>query len=135
MTPWAALLIGVLGATASFWTVQAKRRLRADDALDVFACHGIAGIVGALLTGALAWTTGSGQAVGPQLLMQGASVAASVALSGLGTLLLLRLVGHLTPLRVSPRQEVGGMDLSAHSEQGYREPDGRLGSPVVLGGD
>ncbi|MCP2014152.1 Amt family ammonium transporter [Deinococcus sp. HSC-46F16] len=135
VTPWAALLIGGLGATASFWAVQAKRRLWADDALDVFACHGVAGIVGALLTGALAWTTGSGQAVGPQLLVQGASVAASVALSGLGTLLLLRLVGHLTPLRVSPRQEVGGMDLSAHSEQGYREPDGRLGSPVVLGGD
>lgn len=135
VAPWAALVVGALGATASFWAVQAKRRLRADDALDVFACHGIAGIVGALLTGALAWTTGSGQAVGPQLLVQGASVAASVALSGLGTLLLLRLVGHLTPLRVSPRQEVGGMDLSAHSEQGYREPDGRLGSPVVLGGD
>lgn len=135
VAPWAALVVGGLGATASFWAVQAKRRLRADDALDVFACHGVAGIVGALLTGALAWTTGSGQAVGPQLLVQGAGIVASVALSGLGTLLLLRLVGSLMPLRVSPRQEVGGMDLSAHSEQGYREPDGSLGSPVVLGGD
>ncbi|GAA5513198.1 ammonia channel [Deinococcus carri] len=135
VSPWAALVIGVLGATASFWTVQAKRRLGADDALDVFACHGVAGIVGALLTGALAWTTGSGKPVGEQLLTQLLSVAVSVLYTGAGSFLLLKLVGLWMPLRVTVRQEVGGMDLSAHSEQGYREPETGLGAPVFVGGD
>lgn len=135
VTPWAALLIGVLGATASFWAVQAKRRLRADDALDVFACHGVAGIVGALLTGAFAWTTASGAPLGQQLLIQLIGVVACVAFTGLGSFVLLRLVGVVTPLRVSPRQEVGGMDLSAHSEQGYNDSEGGLGAPVFVGGD
>ncbi|WP_027461249.1 ammonium transporter [Deinococcus murrayi] len=135
VTPWAALTIGGLGAAASFAVVGAKARLGADDALDVFACHGVAGIVGALLTGALAWTTGSGEAVGRQLLVQLLSVGATVALTGLGTLLLLRLVSLVTPLRVSPRQEVLGMDLCAHREQGYRDADGSLGAPVFVGGD
>ncbi|MEW6421994.1 MAG: ammonium transporter, partial [Deinococcota bacterium] len=99
VTPWAALLIGVLGASASFWTVQVKQRLRADDALDVFACHGVAGIVGALLTGALAWTTGSGKPLGEQLLIQALGVAASVLFTGLGSFLLLKLVNVLMPLR------------------------------------
>lgn len=135
VTPWAALLIGVLGASASFWTVQVKQRLRADDALDVFACHGVAGIVGALLTGALAWTTGSGKPLGEQLLIQALGVAASVLFTGLGSFLLLKLVNVLMPLRVSARQEMGGMDLSAHSEQGYSEQETGLGAPVFVGGD
>ncbi|TDE86966.1 ammonium transporter [Deinococcus sp. S9] len=135
VTPWAALVIGVLGASASFWTVQAKQRLRADDALDVFACHGVAGIVGALLTGALAWTTGSGKPLGEQLLIQVLGVLASVLFTGLGSFLLLKLVSVLMPLRVSARQEVGGMDLSAHSEQGYSEQETGLGAPVFVGGD
>jgi Amt family ammonium transporter len=131
VTPWAAIVIGVLGATASFWAVQAKRRLRADDALDVFACHGVAGIVGAMLTGALAWTTGSGQPVGEQLVTQLIGVVATVAFTGLGSFLLLKGVSVLTPLRVSSRHETQGMDLSAHSEQGY----GDEGAPVFVGGD
>jgi len=135
VTPWAALVIGVLGATASFWAVQAKHRLGADDSLDVFACHGVAGIVGALLTGALAWTTGSGEAPGQQLVIQLIGVAASVAFTGVGSFVLLRLVGVLTPLRVSSRQEVTGMDLSAHSEQGYSDQETGLGAPVFVGGD
>ncbi|EYB69605.1 ammonium transporter [Deinococcus phoenicis] len=135
VTPWAATVIGGLGATASFWTVQVKPRLGADDALDVFACHGVAGIVGALLTGALAWTTGSGGPVGGQLVIQLVSVAVSVLYTGLGSFVLLKLVSLVLPLRVTARQEVGGMDLSAHSEQGYTEQEGGLSAPVFVGGD
>ncbi|GAA5534672.1 ammonium transporter [Deinococcus aluminii] len=135
VSPWAALVVGVLGATASFWTVQSKRRLRADDALDVFACHGVAGIVGALLTGVLAWTTGSGRPVGEQAAIQIVGVVVSVAYTGLGSLALLSLVRLFTPLRVPASQEVVGIDLSAHSEQGYSENETGLGAPVFLGGD
>ncbi|BDP42730.1 ammonium transporter [Deinococcus aetherius] len=135
VSPWASVIVGALGATASFWAVQYKHRLGADDSLDVFACHGVAGIVGALLTGALAWTTGSGKPAFEQLLIQALGVLASVAFTGLGSFVLLRLVSLLTPLRVPASQEVAGIDISAHSEQGYSENETGLGAPVFLGGD
>ncbi|MEF2279351.1 ammonium transporter [Deinococcus sp. YIM 134068] len=135
VAPWAAVIVGVLGATASFWVVQYKHSLRADDALDVFACHGVAGIVGALLTGALAWTTGSGKPIGEQMITQIISVVASILYTGIGSFILLRLVGLVMPLRVPASQEVAGIDISAHSEQGYSENETGLGAPVFLGGD
>ncbi|MBZ9713431.1 ammonium transporter [Deinococcus multiflagellatus] len=135
VSPAASVLVGALGAAASFATVQFKTRLKADDALDVFACHGVAGIVGALLTGALAWTTGSGKPVGEQLVIQLVGVLASVAYTALGSYVLLRIVGLFMPLRVPVSQEVAGMDVSAHSEQGYADNETGLGAPVFVGGD
>ncbi|WP_221090240.1 ammonium transporter [Deinococcus aquaedulcis] len=135
VSPAASVLVGALGAAASFAAVQFKTRLKADDALDVFACHGVAGIVGALLTGALAWTTGSGKPVGEQLVIQLVGVVAAVAYTGLGSYVLLRVVGLFMPLRVPVSQEVAGMDVSAHSEQGYADNETGLGAPVFVGGD
>lgn len=135
VTPWAAILIGLLAATASYWAVQLKAKLKADDALDVFACHGVAGIVGALLTGALAWTTGSGKPFGEQMITQIVAVLFTVVFTGLGTFLLLKLVGLIMPLRIPASQEITGIDISAHSEQGYSESETGLGAPVFVGGD
>ncbi|WP_293915190.1 ammonium transporter [Deinococcus sp.] len=135
VSPWASLVVGMLGATASFWMVQLKRSLKADDALDVFACHGVAGIVGALLTGALAWTTGQGKPVGEQFAIQALAVLVSVVFCGLGSFILLKLVGLVIPLRVTASQEVGGIDISSHSEQGYAETESGLSTPVMIGGD
>ncbi|RJF71148.1 ammonium transporter [Deinococcus cavernae] len=135
VTPLASILVGVLGASASYWAVQFKHRLGADDSLDVFACHGVAGMVGAVLTGALAFTTGSGKAWGPQMLTQIISVLASLVWAGVGSFLLLKLVGLITPLRITAGQEISGIDLSAHREQGYSERETSLGAPVLLGGD
>ena len=101
----------------------------------MFACHGVAGIVGALLTGALAFTTGSGKPWGEQMLTQIVSVVASVVWAGVGSFVLLKLVGLVMPLRVPASQEVAGIDQSAHSEQGYSENETGLGAPVFLGGD
>ncbi len=135
VSPWAALVIGMLGATASFWAVQFKQALQADDALDVFACHGVAGIVGALLTGALAWTTGAGKPFWEQLGIQALAVLVSVVFTGVGSFILLKLVGLLTPLRVTAGQEISGIDISSHSEQGYAETESGLSAPVMIGGD
>ncbi|MFC3832638.1 MULTISPECIES: ammonium transporter [Deinococcus] len=135
VTPLASVLVGALGAAASFAAVQFKSRMKADDSLDVFACHGVAGIVGALLTGALAFTTGSGKPWGEQMLIQLAGVLASVAFTGLGTFILLKLVGLVMPLRVPANQEIVGIDVSAHSEQGYSDSETGLGAPVFVGGD
>ncbi|GGN36934.1 ammonium transporter [Deinococcus daejeonensis] len=135
VSPLASVLVGVLGAAASFAAVQLKTRMKADDALDVFACHGVAGIVGALLTGALAWTTGAGKPVGEQMVIQIIGVAAAVAWTGLGSFILLKLVGLVMPLRVPVSQEIAGIDVSAHSEQGYSDSETGLGAPVFVGGD
>ncbi|NTY00834.1 ammonium transporter [Deinococcus sp. JMULE3] len=135
VSPLASVLVGVLGAAASFAAVQLKTRMKADDALDVFACHGVAGIVGALLTGALAWTTGAGKPIGEQMVIQIIGVAAAVAWTGLGSFILLKLVGLVMPLRVPVSQEIAGIDVSAHSEQGYSDSETGLGAPVFVGGD
>lgn len=135
VSPVAAILVGALGAAASYAALKFKTRMGADDALDVFACHGVAGIAGALLTGALAWTTGQGKPLGEQLLTQAVSVVASLAYAGVGTFVLLRLVAAFTPLRVTAAQELTGIDLHAHSEQGYRDSEAGLGAPVFLAGD
>lgn len=135
VSPLAAIAVGVAGAAASYFTVQFKHRFLADDALDVFACHGVAGIVGALLTGALAFTTGSGKPWGEQMLTQIISVVASLVWAGLGSFVLLKLVGLLMPLRVTAGQEITGIDLTAHREQGYSDSEMGLGAPVFIGGD
>ncbi|AFZ67829.1 ammonium transporter [Deinococcus peraridilitoris] len=142
VSPLSALLIGALGATASFWAVQLKHRFQTDDALDVFACHGVAGIVGAILTGVFAQSAyneaGSGVLDGnwAQLWVQATGVLATIAFVGLGSFLLLKLVGALTGgLRLGAHQEMTGIDISAHQEQGYSDDEGPLGAPVLLGGD
>ena len=63
------------------------------------------------------------------------SVVASLAYAGVGTFVLLRLVAAFTPLRVTAAQELTGIDLHAHSEQGYRDSEAGLGAPVFLAGD
>lgn len=140
--PLSALVIGALGATASFWAVQLKHRFAADDVLDVFACHGVAGIVGALLTGVFAQKAynelGSGVLDGnwAQLGVQAIGVLATIVFVGLGSFVLLRLVGLVTGgLRLGAQQEMAGLDVSAHQEQGYSDDEGPLGAPVLLGGD
>ena len=135
VSPWAALIIGMVGASASFWAVQYKHILGADDALDVFACHGVAGIVGALLTGAFAWTTGAGKPFWEQMGIQALAVVVSIVFTGLGSFVLLKLVGLLMPLRVTASQEISGIDISSHSEQGYAENESGLSTPVMIGGD
>ncbi|MFC4455501.1 ammonium transporter [Deinococcus sonorensis] len=141
VSPMASIVIGVLAATASFWVVQLKHSLKFDDALDVFACHGVAGIVGALLTGVFASKAinplGSGAVDGNwgQVGIQLLGVLATLAFVGVGSFVLLKLISLVTPLRVTERQENMGIDQSVHQEEGYREGENALTAPVMLGGD
>jgi Amt family ammonium transporter len=118
-----------------------------DDSLDVFACHGVAGIVGALLTGVFATRTvnpagADGLLAGnPRLLgVQLVAVLATMAFAGGGAAALLALVRLATPLRVPTPDEIDGVDVSEHGERAYHGDDvgdlaGRgmpLGGVVVL---
>ncbi|WP_295816288.1 ammonium transporter [uncultured Deinococcus sp.] len=141
VTPLAAIVIGVVASSVSYMLVANKHRLLPDDALDVFACHGTAGVVGTLLTGVLASPAinpaGTGLLAGNagQLGTQLIGVLAAAALAGVGTFALLKLTALVTPLRMSERQETQGIDLTAHQEEGYQEPDSPLAAPVFVGGD
>ncbi|ACO46290.1 ammonium transporter [Deinococcus deserti] len=140
VTPGAALLIGAVASTVSYFLVANKHRLFPDDALDVFACHGVAGIVGTLLTGILATPLvnplGNGLIAGNphQVIVQMIGILGAAALAAGGTFLSLKIVGLVMPLRMTEKEEIGGVDLSSHQEEGY-ETESPLGAPVFIAGD
>jgi Amt family ammonium transporter len=142
VTPLAALMIGVLGAGASFVAMQLRAKTRIDDALDVFACHGVGGIVGALLTGVFAskavnpggadgLLAGNPSLLGAQLL----AVVATLLLAGGATFVILHAVRVTVGLRVPLGAELRGLDVSEHGEAAYHggDIDDLTGRRVPLG--
>lgn len=110
-----ALAIGsIAGIVCFFAVVGFKSATGIDDSLDVFALHGIGGVVGTLLTPVFATT-----AVAPvtaTVVTNGLGALAVMAYAGVGTWLLLRLVGLLVPLRVDAEEEKVGLDIAQHGE-------------------
>lgn len=132
VSPLAAIAVGAIGAAAAFGVVQLKNRIAVDDALDVFACHGVGGTVGAILTGVFAFTTGSGVATGQQVVIQLISVGATLVFATLGTLILLKLIDLTVGLRISAQDETVGIDLASHQEEGYSDGGAAIGAPVIM---
>ena len=109
--PAGALAIGLCAGVACFFAAtRLKRLLGYDDALDVFGVHAVGGIVGALLTGI---------AIPGQFAIQLGSVAFTLAFSGIGSFIILKLVDATMGLRVSKEQEIEGLDLALHDERAY----------------
>jgi Amt family ammonium transporter len=142
VTPRAALLIGVIAAISSYAAMHLRARTRIDDALDVFACHGVAGIVGALLTGVFATTSvnpagGNGLLAGnaAQLGVQALAVLATMVLSGSLTAGILVSLRAVMAVRASVGDELAGLDASDHGEEAYHAGDvGELAGGLPLGG-
>ena len=148
--PMSALLIGALaGVVCYLMTSHVKRRFGYDDALDVFGIHGAGGLLGALLTGVFATRAvnpvfkdagGNALPVGlvdghaAQLLNQlfGACLAVAVAVAA--SLALLKLVDLLVGVRVSPEDELTGLDLTQHGEEGYELGVELLSTPARFAG-
>ena len=126
----------MIGTTACYMTCTVvKSFFGYDDSLDVFGVHGIAGTLGAILTGVFA-TRATGAFAGdpnPALhnmklgLLEGGSIwkgqllAAAIAwaLAIVGTFLILKVLDFVMGLRVSPQAEIEGLDVSQHGEEGY----------------
>ena len=126
--PAGALVIGIVTGPISYLAVQMiKQRLRLDDSLDVFPVHGVAGIVGTILTGIFASANlgvfsgqGMDNAIGVQVMIQIVGVAATVAYTLIVTYIVFKITGLLVGgLRVSSESEVQGLDVSTHDERGY----------------
>jgi ammonium transporter, Amt family len=129
--PQSALVIGFIAGIFCYWMVtKFKSNFGYDDALDAFGVHGAGGTVGALLTGVCARTLinpifGDGKAVGGldgnwgQVGNQLVGVLIAWVLAAVGTIIILKVVDVTTGLRVTEEQEVEGLDISLHGEEGY----------------
>ncbi len=124
--PMGALAIGFAGALFAFIaSTKVKTWLGYDDALDVWGVHGIAGIVGAILTGVFADASlggaglAEGMTMGGQVWIQFLSVCATLVYGGVMSLILLFLIKVTIGLRVTEEQESEGLDIALHDERGY----------------
>jgi Amt family ammonium transporter len=133
--PFPALLIGFLaGIVCYFMVTLVKAKFGYDDSLDAFGVHGIGGTLGAILTGffatnaindsfkdsagktlPLGWVDGNPGQIINQLI--GTAIAWGLAI--VGTLVILKICDAVTGLRVTKDQEIEGLDLSQHGEEGY----------------
>jgi Amt family ammonium transporter len=123
----ASIVIGLGAGIFCYVGIQLTRRLRVDDALDVFGVHGIGGIWGALATGVFATVAVNSAAVDgavfgnfSQLGIQAIAVLASVTYSAVMTFVILKVINVFVPLRVEENEEVLGLDASQHREAAYQ---------------
>jgi len=130
VTPMAALLIGFLAGLICYWAVAVlKAKLGYDDSLDAFGVHGVGGTIGAILTGVFATkAVQDGFNGAPMGLLEGNASQAlnnvlgallTWALAGAFTFIILKIVDAAVGLRVSPEEEIEGLDLSQHGEEAY----------------
>jgi Amt family ammonium transporter len=130
--PMAAIVLGGLAAIPSYYALLWRARTRLDDSLDVVAAHGVGGMVGAVLTGVFASKAWNGTVDGllygnpGQLWTQAVAVLAAIAYSAVGTLILLKLVGLVIPLRADAKAEGLGLDISQHGEEAYASGEGAI---------
>lgn len=121
-----AIIIGFGAGLFCFFAVDLlKQVIKLDDALDVFAVHGVGGIWGALATGlfaeeAIGGTNGLFFGNPEQLWIQFVAVVAAIVFAGVMTALILKAIGLVTALRVPEDEEALGLDTSQHGELAYR---------------
>ena len=124
--PVGAVVIGVVaGFICQWFATWIRTTCKIDDSLDVFAVHGVGGIIGTLLVAVFATKQfgglglAEGATIGSQLLVQITGIISVAILSGIATWVIAKVVLGLTGLRVSEEEEIDGLDISAHGERGY----------------
>jgi Amt family ammonium transporter len=124
--PVGGVILGAAGSLVCFHAVElVKQKMRIDDSLDVFAVHGVGGILGTLMVAVLASPAlgGVGYAEGvtmaSQALTQIIGVVSVVVWSGVASLILIEIVKRTTGLRAKDEAIEDGLDLSAHGERAY----------------
>ena len=125
---WSAFIIGALVSPICYFGVALiKKKLKIDDALDAFGCHGIGGIWGGIATGIFAQKSINSTAKWDGLvfgayrlfLAQIEGILITIVIAVVGTLLCVAVVRIFTPLRVSLKEEQLGLDVTQHGENAY----------------
>ena len=123
----ASILIGLGAGSICYAAIQITKRLRVDDALDVFGVHGVGGAWGALATGLFATVAVNSAAKDglvygnpQQLAIQAVAVVASITYSAVMTFAILKVINLFVGLRVGEHEEVLGLDASQHREAAYQ---------------
>jgi Amt family ammonium transporter len=126
VTPLASLLIGGIAAAISHYAIRIRQKIGLDESLDVWACHGMGGLWGALATGLFATTAvnaagSNGLFYGnpTQLLIQAATAAFVIVFSFGLTFTLTKVLDRVMGLRVTSDEEEVGLDISEHGEHAY----------------
>ena len=125
---WASFVIGALvSPICYFGVILIKQKLKIDDSLDAFGCHGIGGIWGGIATGLFAKSSinpvakwdglvyGDVRLFGAQLL----GIVVTIGMAVVGTLICAFIVSRFTKLRVDERAESIGLDAAEHGEKAY----------------
>lgn len=121
----AIIMCGLSGVICNIAARILKQQTHLDDALDVFACHGLGGILGAIMTGLFADKTVNSAVVNEGLLVSGdsklfiANLTATVVVAiftAIVTYAIIKIVGFITPIRVSEEVESAGLDAILHGE-------------------
>ncbi len=122
----AAIVIGLGAGTICYAGIQLTKRLRVDDALDVFGVHGVGGAWGALATGLFASSAVNAAAANglvygnpAQLGIQLVAVGAVIAYAAIVTFVILKVINLFVGLRVPEQDEVLGLDATQHREAAY----------------
>ncbi len=128
VTMWSSFIIGALVSPICYFGVGfVKKKLKIDDALDAFGCHGIGGIWGGIATGLFTQTSINSVARWDGLVFgdyhlfvaQIIGILITIAVAVVGTLICVAVVRVISPLRVSTREEQVGLDISQHGESAY----------------
>ncbi len=121
----AAIIIGMSAGAVCYGAIILRERLKIDDALDVWAVHGVGGTLGAILTGVFAVAAVGGfsgliDGNGGQVLKQLVAVGATWIYSGVATFIILKVVDRFVGLRVEESEEEAGLDASQHGEVAWQ---------------
>ena len=126
VTAGGAILIGLIAGGLCYSATLLRERVRVDDALDVFAVHGVGGVFGAIATGVLATSAVQASYKGlidgnpGQVVTQLIAVGATIAYAVLATFVIVKFVDAILGIRISARDEELGMDLAVHGEAAYQ---------------
>lgn len=135
VNPVSGMMIGVAAGLVCYTACNLKAKFGYDDSLDAFGVHGVGGTLGALLTGVFATGAvipgyplphspkgigaGALEGNGGQVLNQAVGALAAIGLAVVGSLILLKIVDVVMGLRVTQQEELQGLDVTQHGEEGY----------------
>ena len=125
---WSAVIIGIIVSPICYFMIAVvKKKFGYDDALDAFGCHGVGGMWGGIATGIFGLSSindvakWNGLCFGDTKLFvaQVISIVVTIVVAIVGTLICLYITKLITPIRVSKKDELIGLDKSEHSETAY----------------